>query len=306
MAQSSGFYAKLDEEGARAGLHLDLGKMKFKKHNPYFLTFDCLATFVVAFCFFTVGTVSRAISFGNDWIGMCAIGGATAACYMLTAVLTGGTVAPHFDILTVLLSLKMVGLRSFRKAARDEDDKYTRMGHYYPAIEMRKGQYRYGLDIMAAFWLCVAIIAAGFASAGLSKLVLDNAYGNAEIVIRDSDFNAGEAFFIELFGVFFMNFLALQLPLNGVHPINTAILLGLVALGFQAYGYNVSSACFNFVRWLSVNAVGGASAWSSASWVWPVAVVVGGTAIYVVSMIMSWALTQGNKWNEKKANKNSN
>lgn len=298
---SATFSVGYDAEGTRASVGVSAGMMTYKngRHNPYHLFFDCAATFVIAFCFFTIGTVSRALAFGSDWIGMCAIGGATAACYMLGAVLTGGSVMPHVDILTVLLSLKMVGFKSLRKNAVLAE---RPVGHYAPSIayKVKDGQFRYTMGMMTAFWLIVAIMAAGFASAGIGRLVLDSAYDNAEIVIRDSDFNAGEAFFVELFGVFFMNFLTLLLPLNGVHPINTAILLGIVALGFQAFGFNVSSACFNFVRWLSVNAVGGSSAWSSDSWVWPIAVLVGGVAIYVVQMIMSYALTWGEAWASKK------
>lgn len=301
MSGNAGLSFHADDEGVSLRVPFNKNQLKLKSPNPYHLLFDCAATFVVTFCFFTIGTVSRALAFGNDWIGMCAIAGATAACYMLIAVLTGGTTAPHFDILTILLSLKMFDLRSFRKHASIDN---IPTGHYIPGVvPTSSGQYRYSLGLVAAFWLIVAVMAAGFASAGISKLILDSAYDNAEIIIRDSDFNAGEAFFIETFGVFFMGFLSLQLPLNGVHPINTAILLGIVALGFQAFGFNVSSACFNFVRWLSTNAVGGSSAWSSASWVWPVAVVVGGVGIYVVSMIMSWALYQGNKWADKRKDK---
>jgi hypothetical protein len=300
MSGSSSALLYADDGEAGANIRVSLPRLgPMKRPNPYFLFFDCAITFLVAFCFFTIGTVSRALAFGSDWIGMCAIGGATAACYMLIAVVTGGTTAPHLDILTVLLSLKMFGLKSFRKDPVDE----MNISYIPGVVRSSDGQHRYSLGLIQAFWLILTLIAAGFASAGISRLVLDSAYDNAEIVIRDSDFNAGEAFFIETFGVFFMNFLALQLPLNGVHPINTAILLGIVALGFQAFGFNVSSACFNFVRWLSTNAVGGSSAWSSASWVWPVAVLVGGAGIYVVSMLMSWALYQGNRWNEKKANK---
>lgn len=289
-----------DEESER--VETDLIFYKGKRVNPYHLFFDCAATFFVAFCFFTIGTVSRALAFGNDWIGMCAIGGATAACYMLVIALTGGTTMPHVDILTVLLSLRMVGFKSLRKNPTSVP---PAPGPYAPSVAFDEddGQARYTLGMTAAFWLIVTLFAAGFASAGISRLILDSAYDNAEIVIRDSDFNAGEAFFVELFGVFFMNFLALLLPLNGVHPVNTAILLSIVALGFQAFGFNVSSACFNFVRWLSTNAVGGASAWSSDSWVWPVAVVVGGVAIYVVQMIMAQANEWGNAWSLKKATK---
>lgn len=302
MASVSLGYSTLDDEGGvRGGLSVKLPKVRT---NPYHLFFDCAVTFLVAFCFFTVGTVSRGLAFGDDWIGMCAIGGATAACYMLAAVLTGGTTMPHVDILTVLLSLRMMGFKSLRK---NVDPDSPPSGHYAPSIALNRddGQFYYTLGMSTAFWLIVTIFAAGFASAGICRLVLDSAYDNAEITIRDANFNSGEAFFVEIFGVFFMNYLALQLPLNGVHPINTAILLGIVALGFQAFGFNVSSACFNFVRWLSVNAVGGASAWSNDAWVWPVAVVVGGAAIYVVQMVMTWALDHGNYWSSKKKNNQS-
>jgi hypothetical protein len=164
------------------------------------------------------------------------------------------------------------------------------------------GQYRYTLGPMYALALVLAVVGAGFASAGISKLILDSAYNNAEIVIRDSNFNAGEAFYVEMIGSFFLTALAVLLPLNGVHPINIAILLGLVTMGFQAYGFNVSSASFNLVRWLSVNAVAGSSAWSSASWVWPIAPLVASVALIVVFWVMSWALTKRNKYAKKKTN----
>jgi len=298
--------------GGEAGFGLEVGpvsaggKLKIKQRlfndgnmNPWFLTLDCAATFVVAFSFFTIGTISRALAFGNNWIGMCAIGGATTACYLLLSVFMGGSNMPHFDILSVLLSLRLVGLKSFRK----NESHVPREGRQ-TAISVVKTtgvvtQNTYNLDIISAFWLIAALFAAGFASAGICRLVLDSNYSNAEIVIQDSSFNSGEAFFVELFGVFFQGFLAAQLPLNGVHPVNTAIALGLVALGFQAFGFNVSSACFNFVRWLSVNAVAGSSGWSNASWLWPVAVLVGGVAIWLVSAIMSWVLKQAHRRENK-------
>lgn len=296
MEADAGIFSSASGAGVRAAVKLR--KMKMGEVNPYYLFFDCAATFLVSFCLFTITTVSRAISFGNDWIGMCAIGGGTAAAYMLLSVLTGGTTLPHFDIISVLLSLRMFGLRSFRKLNIDHiprDDQFTNS----VTQNEKSKQHRFRMNITTALALIVTIFASAFASAGICRLVLDSAFDNAEIVIRDSDFNAGEAFFVELFGYFFLNFLALQLPLNGVHPINTALLLGLSVIGFQAFGYNVSSASFNFVRWLSVNAVGGASAWSSDSWLWPVAGVVAAVAIAVVTRIMIWAQKYGDAWTPK-------
>lgn len=269
--------------------------------NPWFLTLDCAATFFFSFCFFTIGTISRALAFGANWVGMCAIAGATSACYLLSSVSMGGTNMPHFDILSVLLSLRFVGLKSFRKNELHVPREGRQTASAVISVKTSKtfSQNGYGMDIMTAFWMIVVLFAAGFASAGICRLVLDSDYSNAEIVIQDASFNAGEAFFVELFGVFFQGFIALQLPLNGVHPVNTAIALGLVSLGFQAFGFNVSSGCFNFVRWLSTNAVAGSSAWSNASWVWPVAVVVGGAAIWFVSALMSWIIKQGQRYAEK-------
>lgn len=298
-----------DENGnpkVKASVEVGLGmKGKRVKVNPYFLFFDCAATFVAAFCFFTIGTSARALSFGSDWIGACAIGSATAACYMFVSMITGGTTMPHFDIFTILLSLRAMGITSLRKLPDGVPVPY-----YAPSVRRskpRRGakaarQASYTLEFMHAFWLCVAVIAAGFASAGVCRLVLDSAYDNAEITIRDSDFNAGEAFFYEMFFSFFLNILAVILPLHGVHPINIALLLGLVTIGFQAVGFNVSSASFNFVRWLSVNSVGGSSAWNSDAWVWPIGVLVSTVAIYIVHWIMSYALYYGNKYAEKKMN----
>ena len=296
MEVEGGIFSNASSAGVRAAAKLR--KIKMGEVNPYYLFFDCAATFLVSFCLFTITTVSRAISFGNDWIGMCAIGGGTAAAYMLLSVLTGGSTLPHFDIISILLSLRMLGLRSFRKLNSEHIPRGDQFTSSVTQNEKTK-QHRFKMNLTTAFALMVTIFASAFASAGICRLVLDSAYDNAEIVIRDSDFNSGEAFFIELFGYFFLNFLALQLPLNGVHPVNTAILLGLSVIGFQAFGYNVSSASFSFVRWLSVNAVGGASAWSSDSWVWPVAGVVAAVAIAIVTRIMVIAQKYGDDWTPK-------
>lgn len=296
METEGGIFSSASGVAVRAGVKIR--KMKMGEVNPYYLFFDCAATFLVSFCLFTITTVSRAISFGNDWIGMCAIGGGTAVSYVLLSYLTGGTTLPHFDIISVLLSLRVFGLRSFRKLNIDHiphDNQFT------PSVTQKEksGQHRFKMNLTTAFALIVTLFASAFASAGICRLVLDSAFDNAEIVIRDSDFNSGEAFFVELFGYFFLNFLALLLPLNGAHPLNTGILLGLGVLGFQAFGYNVSSACFSFVRWLSVNAVGGSSAWSSDSWLWPVAGVVAAVSIAIVTRIMRMAQDYGDNWSPK-------
>lgn len=278
----------------RAKVKLGGKELRLDHPNPYDVVFDSLATFLVAFIYFTVGTQSRALGFGDDWIGMVAIGGITAACYVFLCAITGSTITPHFDIFTILLSLKAVGIHSFRKNAAH----VPKADQVMPCVRLsaEDGQFRYTLGPMYALALIVALFAAAFASAGFSKLILDSAYNNAEIVIRDANFNAGEAFFVELVGSFFLTALAVLLPLNGIHPINIAILLGLVTMGFQAYGFNVSSASFNLVRWLSVNAVAGSSAWSSASWVWPVAPLVASTALLVIFWVMSWALRKRAKY----------
>lgn len=268
-----------------------------KRINPYYLALDCMATLVAVFFLSTAATLSRALAFGDDWIGMCAIAGVSAATYLLVSVATGGSIAPHFDIITILLSLRIFNIKSFRK----DNIKHVPSGseQLINAVEVCKGQYCYNLSLTEGFWLIVAVMAGAFASAGICRLVLDSAYDNAEIVIRDSNFNSGEAFFVELFGYVFINFLLLQLPLNGVHPAITSIVLGLTVLGFQALGFNVSSACYNFTRWLSVNAVGGASAWSSDSWLWPVAGVVAVVSIAVISAIMNWLRIKGKRYNNK-------
>lgn len=265
-----------------------------KRINPYYLALDCMATMVAVFFLSTAATLSRALAFGDNWIGMCAIAGVSAATYMLVSVFTGGSIAPHFDIITILLSLRIFNIKSFRK----DNIKHVPNGNsqLISAVSVCKGQYCYDLSIMEGFWLIVAVMAGAFASAGICLLVLDNAYNNAEIVIRDANFNSGEAFFVELFGYVFINALLLQLPLNAVHPAITSIMLGLTMLGFQALGFNVSSACYNFTRWLSTNAVGGASAWSSDSWVWPVAGVVAVVAIALISNIMTWLRVKGKKY----------
>lgn len=284
-------FAAAGRSGIRAGIKLGGSKRRI---NPYHLALDCLATFVGVFFLSTAATLSRALAFGEDWIGMCAIAGVTSATYMFISVATGGSVAPHFDIITILLSMRLFGIKSFRKGTGKHVPKGS--DQIIDAVDFRKGQYCFDMSVTEAFWLIVAVMAAAFASAGICRLVLDSAYDNAEITIRSSDFNAGEAFFVELFGYVFLNVLLLQLPLNGVHPAITSITLGLSVLGFQALGFNVSSACYNFTRWLSVNAVGGHSAWNSDSWVWPVAGVVSVAAIAVVFAVMNWLIAYGKKY----------
>lgn len=284
-------FASADRSGAKLGIKVNTGKRRI---NPYHLALDCLATMVAVFFLSTAATLSRALAFGDDWIGMCAIAGVTSATYMFVSVATGGSIAPHFDIVTILLSLRMFNVKSFRKGTGKHVPKGT--SQLIDAVDYYKGQYCFDLSLMEAFWLTIAVMAGAFASAGICRLVLDSAYDNAEIVIRSSDFNAGEAFFVELFGYVFINVLLLQLPLNGVHPAITAITLGLTTLGFQALGFNVSSACYNFTRWLSVNAVGGHSAWNGDSWVWPVAGVVAVAAIAVIFNLMNWLIAAGRKY----------
>jgi hypothetical protein len=263
-------------------------KKKRRKVNPWHLGLDCVITFVCVFFLSTAATLSRALAFGNDWIGMCAIAGVTTATFLFHSICTGGSVLPHFDIITILLSLRQFGIASYRKKnVKHVPSETSQYVEAVDAITITKNQYSYDMGMTTAIALIIAVMAGAFASAGICRLVLDSAYDNAEIVIRDSDFNAGEAFFVELFGYVFLNFLVLQLPLNGVHPAITAIVLGFSVLGFQALGFNISSASYSFTRWLSVNAVGGHSAWSNDSWVWPVAGVVAVVTIFVLNFVMS-------------------
>ncbi len=231
----------------------------FVPENWWHVLTMMMTTGLCVFTAFTVSTIVRGI-YGDSWIGAVAIGAIFGVMTMMASAFSVRGQMPVFGLEGILIGLAPI------------------------KGKVKKGRsIRSGLHFLPALLMLITLLGAGYASAGISKAILGANYDNAAKVPNPA-YNDGQVFFIEYFGTTIYYLFVHQMTLRGARFEYVAILTGFYWTAMQAIGYDISSASYNFVYWLTVNTVG----FTSNFWV--------GWWIYLVAALASVATVIAFNW----------
>lgn len=250
----------------------------FMPKNYWRLALTALTTGFAVFTLFTVSTLVRGLYTGA-WIGSVAIGAIFGTMYLLASAYSSRGLSPIFGIEGILINLSIFNMRALRRNGQ----KSKRTGERYEHAH---------LHLIPAILLLITLIGAAFASAGICRAILGaSAYQNAAKV-PSPGFDAGKVFFIEFFGMTVFHIFSQQMVLTGVRVEAVAVLSAFYWTAMQAIGYDISSASYNMIYWLSVNAIGSAdntgfNYWHDW-WVYLVATLASAAAALAINKLTFW------------------
>lgn len=250
--------------------------------NPWRLALTLFATGFTTFAFFTTSTIVRGI-YGDLWYGPVAIGGIFAAMTLLQAAFLGKGFVPFFDLVGIILNLRLLNFKT--RSLDNHKDKTVRSQ----------------LDFVPAIILTIGLLGAGFASAGVSYGVLQKTLyeGAAKIPPNPSDYGNDKAFFMEFFAMAFYYVFLHQSVMLGVGISHISILSGFYMTAMQALGYDISSAAFNFVYWLTVNTIGFHAHFWQGWWVYVAASAATVGLVWAVNRIVFWLYNKAIKYDHQ-------
>lgn len=235
--------------------------------NYWHLAALMMTTGLGAFTIFTVSTLVRGL-YGNSWIGAVSIGAIFGVMTMLVSAFSRQGNMPIFDIVGILINLSI-----FNTKAKSPSGGKT---------------VRANLHVVQAVLLFITLLGAGFASAGICRAVLGEAAYAGAAKIPNPAFSNDKVFFIEYFAMTIFYLFIQQMILVDSRIEFVAILSGFYWTAMQAIGYDISSASYNFVYWLTVNTVGFTSLFWKGWWVYLVSALATTATVLIFNKLLFW------------------
>ncbi len=268
-----------DPASATVGLVRDTGRQVRKASqkivnglatpkNWWHLATLMLTTGLATFTIFTVSTLVRGL-YGDSWIGAVSIGAIFGVMTMLASAFSKGGLMPIFDIVGIIINMSIFNMEvSSRKK-----------GHK---------SKRAKLHLIPAIFLLITLLGAGFASAGISRAILGEAAYSGAAKVPNPAYAHDKAFFIEYFAMTIFYMFIQQMVLVGARIEFVAILSGFYWTAMQAIGYDISSASYNFVYWLTVNTIGFTANFWVGWWVYLVSALATAGTVLFLNKLLFW------------------